>query len=150
MRSDLEQHIGAAGEHWIHERVRWSDVDKAGIIYFGAYIRFVEAAETELYRTLGFPWSDFFERLGIWLPRVHIDFDFHHPAMLDDVLAIRTRVRGVGRSSVRLAMDIRRAGDVCLLANCSVVTVCTDRVSHRARPLPPELDGALRSLVEPA
>ena len=34
----------------IDEYVRWSDVDQAGIIFYGAYVRFFEIAETELFR----------------------------------------------------------------------------------------------------
>ena len=35
----------------IEERVRWGDVDAARIIFYGAYIRFFEFAETELFRS---------------------------------------------------------------------------------------------------
>jgi len=37
----------------IEEYVRWSDVDRAGIIFYGAYVRFFEIAETELFRAAG-------------------------------------------------------------------------------------------------
>ena len=37
----------------IEERVRWGDVDAARIIFYGAYIRFFEIAETELFRAAG-------------------------------------------------------------------------------------------------
>jgi acyl-CoA thioesterase FadM len=37
----------------IEERVRWGDVDAARIIFYGAYIRFFEFAETELFRSVG-------------------------------------------------------------------------------------------------
>ena len=37
----------------IEERVRWGDVDAARIIFYGAYIRFFEIAETELFRSVG-------------------------------------------------------------------------------------------------
>ena len=36
----------------IEERVRWGDVDAARIIFYGAYIRFFEIAETENYFVL--------------------------------------------------------------------------------------------------
>ena len=60
----------------VDERVRWSDVDYAGIIFYGAYFRFFELAEMELFREAGVPYSDVFERFDIWLPRVHLDCDF--------------------------------------------------------------------------
>jgi len=54
----------------IEEYVRWSDVDAAGVICYGAYVRFIEIAETELFRTAGFPYGQIFERFDCWLPRV--------------------------------------------------------------------------------
>lgn len=39
----------------VDERVRWSVVDKAGIIFCGAYVRFFEIAEMELFRASGIP-----------------------------------------------------------------------------------------------
>jgi acyl-CoA thioesterase FadM len=36
----------------IEERVRWGDVDAARIIFYGAYIRFFEIAETEMFRAI--------------------------------------------------------------------------------------------------
>ena len=41
----------------IEERVRWGDVDAARIIFYGAYIRFFEIAETELFRAVGLPYG---------------------------------------------------------------------------------------------
>ena len=55
----------------IEERVRWGDVDAARIIFYGAYIRFFEFAETELFRAVGLPYGVMFDELDIWLPRAH-------------------------------------------------------------------------------
>ena len=74
-------------ESWkycIEERVRWGDVDAARIIFYGAYIRFFEFAETELFRAVGFPYSVIFDQLDVWLPRAHIECDFLKAAQLDE------------------------------------------------------------------
>src|SRR5262245_42950245 len=86
----------------IDERVRWSDVDAAGIICYGAYTRFLEIAETELFRAAGYPYGTAFRALDIWLPRVHMSMDFRHPAYLDDLLRVSAWVGRLGRSSVNL------------------------------------------------
>ena len=78
-------------ESWkynIEERVRWGDVDAARIIFYGAYIRFFEIAETELFRAVGLPYGVAFDELDIWLPRVHLECDFHRAARLDDLLVV--------------------------------------------------------------
>ncbi len=125
------------------DRVRWADVDQAGIIYFGAYSRFVDVAECEFYRSLGFTFERFRE-LGILLPRVHLEFDFFHPALLDDVMVLRTRVAGVGVHSVRLAIDAERDSDGAPLAEATMVTACMG-ADRKSAPLPDVFAAALRA-----
>jgi acyl-CoA thioester hydrolase len=88
--------------------VRWSDVDQSGIICWTAYPRFVEIAETEFFRAVGFPYATLWDRLDIWLPRVQAHFDYRNAARLDELLAIETWVGRVGRSSIRLEFMMRR------------------------------------------
>jgi len=66
--------------------VRWGDVDAARIIFYGAYIRFFEFAETELFRSVGLPYGVMFDELDAWLPRAHLECDFRQAAQLDDLL----------------------------------------------------------------
>jgi YbgC/YbaW family acyl-CoA thioester hydrolase len=95
----------------IEERVRWGDVDAARIIFYGSYIRFFEIAETELFRAVGMAYGKVFDDLDIWLPRVHLECDFHRAAQLDDLLEVSVYVGKVGRTSMRLDFEVRRKGD---------------------------------------
>ncbi|MFY9779530.1 MAG: thioesterase family protein [Candidatus Baltobacteraceae bacterium] len=126
------------------ERVRWADIDLAGIIYFGAYARFIEIAEIEFYRDLGFTY-DRFRKLGVFLPRVHLEFDFFEPALLDDELVLQTRVDGVGVHSVRLRIDVLRAADRKPLALAKLVAACVHLGHKKKVALPEELASALRT-----
>src|SRR5215470_4755795 len=92
----------------IEERVRWGDVDAAGIIFYGSYIRFFEIGETELFRAVGLPYGKVFDELNIWLPRVHLECDFHRAAQLDDLLEVSIYVGKIGRTSLRLNFEVRR------------------------------------------
>jgi acyl-CoA thioester hydrolase len=127
----------------VRERVRWADVDSAGIIWFGAYARFIEIAEAEFFRALGFSYQRFSE-LGVYMPRVHLEFNFYKPALLDDELILRTTLTGIGPHSVRLKISIARAGDEGLLADAAVVIVSVDR-SHKKIPVPESLAETLES-----
>jgi YbgC/YbaW family acyl-CoA thioester hydrolase len=129
----------------VDEYVRWSDVDKAGIIFYGAYFRFFEIAETELFRAAAVPYGQVFDRFNIWLPRVHLDCDFHYPARLDDRLRVATYFTRFGTSSIAIAFDVLHVGARQLAATGHVVLVCTDRESLRPRALP----GALRTQLTP-
>lgn len=127
----------------IEEYVRWSDVDHAGIIFYGSYVRFFEIAETEMFRTAGLPYSAFFEGQGVWLPRVHFDCDFHYPARLDDRLRVVSYVSALGRTSLTLSFDVWHLDAGRLCATAHEVLVCTDRTTLRPIPVPQALRRAL-------
>lgn len=129
----------------VEEYVRWSDVDRAGIIFYGAYVRFFEIAETEMFRAAGLPYSEFFEHMGIWLPRAHFNCDFRYPARLDDRLRVVPYVSRFGRTSLTLSFDVWHLGAGQLAAAAQEVLVCTDR--HSLAPIP--IPGALRTALEP-
>jgi YbgC/YbaW family acyl-CoA thioester hydrolase len=123
----------------VDERVRWSAVDKAGIIFYGAYVRFFELAEMELFRTAGVPYADVFDRWDMWLPRVHLESDFHYPSRLDDELRVAAYFTRFGRSSLRINFDVLHLGAGRLAVSGHEVLVCTTRDTLVSRPLPEEL-----------
>lgn len=138
----------SAGKRFsLREFVRWSDVDKAGIIFYGAYVRFFEIAETELFRSLGLPYSQMFDRLNIWLPRKQLQFEFHSPALLDDLLDIEVWVGHIGRTSFRLDFATYKpvaGGERRMTASGHVTMVATDREMLRPVPIPEPLVELLR------
>ena len=127
----------------VSEFVRWSDIDLAGIICYGAYVRFFEIAESELFRSLGLPFSTLFEKFDFWLPRAQLHFEFRKPAVLDDRLDLQMWVSKVGTSSLRLQFEARRGEDQELMAEAYAVLVAVARKDLRPIPLPPELVAAL-------
>ncbi len=132
----------------IEERVRWGDVDAAGIIFYGSYIRFFEIAETELFRAVGLPYGVVFDELNIWVPRVHLEFDFHRAAQLDDLLEVSVWVGKIGTTSLRLNFEVRRKDrddkiEEKLIATAHFVLVSTRRDNLQPIPVPEELRRAL-------
>ena len=127
----------------ISEHVRWSDIDLAGIICYGAYVRFFEIAETELFRAAGFPYAELFERFQFWLPRAQLHFDFRHPAHLDDRLDVEMWVAHLGNSSLRLAFEVRKSEGGELTADGHAVLVAVSQSDLKPMPLPHEVKLAL-------
>ena len=132
----------------IEERVRWGDVDAANIIFYGSYIRFFEIAETELFRSVGMPYGKIFDELDIWLPRVHLECDFHRAAQMDDLLEVSVYVGRIGTTSLRLNFEVRRKTEdgtieKDLMATAHFVLVSTDRKDLKPLPVPDELRRAL-------
>ena len=126
-------------KYTIEDRVRWGDVDAARIIFYGAYIRFFEIAETELFRAVGLPYSVMFDELDVWLPRVHLECDFHHAAQLDDLLEVSVYVGRFGNKSMRLDFEVRRKGDDLVIAHAHFVLASVRRDTFETVPIPAEL-----------
>ncbi len=137
-------------KYCIEERVRWGDVDAARIIFYGAYIRFFEFAETELFRAVGLSYGVMFDELDVWLPRAHIECDFRRAAQLDDLLEVSVYVGRVGAKSLRLNFEVRRKGEEELTASAHFVLVAVERDTFKTVPVPEELKRRLAPYTEPA
>jgi YbgC/YbaW family acyl-CoA thioester hydrolase len=130
-----------ASPYVIEEYVRWSDVDFAGIIFYGSYVRFFEIAETELFRHCGLAYKDVFDRYEIFLPRRAVHSEFYRPARLDDRLRVAAYVARVGTTSMTLNFDVLRGRE--LVAAGWMALVCAGRSDMRPRALPAKLIEAL-------
>jgi YbgC/YbaW family acyl-CoA thioester hydrolase len=132
------------GRFRVSEVVRWSDIDLAGIICYGSYVRFFEIGETEMFRSVGFPYSRLFEQFDFWLPRAALHFEFRRPALLDDRLDVEMWVAKVGTSSLRLQFEVRKdTPERELTAEGYAVLVAVRRSDLKPIPLPPEVVAAL-------
>jgi len=131
------------GPFLIEEYVRWSDVDFAGIIFYGSYVRFFEIAETELFRNCGLAYAEMFDRYDVFLPRKAVHSEFYRPARLDNRLRVAAYVGRVGTKSMTLNFDVLRDDSSTLVAAGWMVLVCVDRKSLKPRPLPGGLVAAL-------
>jgi len=127
----------------IEEYVRWSDVDFAGIIFYGSYVRLFEIAETEMFRHCGLAYARMFDEYDIFLPRKAVHSEFYWPARLDDRLRIAAYVGKVGTKSLTLHFDVLRTNAASLGAAGWMVLVCVDRKQLKPRPLPAGLIRAL-------
>ncbi len=84
-----------------------------------------------------------FEQLDVWLPRVHLDFDFRRPARMDDELVVRTRIGKIGTSSITLKIDVHDAATDEIDASCTLIVATVERKKMKSRPIPAELRAAL-------
>jgi YbgC/YbaW family acyl-CoA thioester hydrolase len=133
----------------IEERVRWGDVDAARIIFYGAYIRFFEFAETELFRAVGLPYSVMFDELDIWLPRAHLECDFRRAAKLDDLLVVSAYIGRIGAKSLRLNFEVRRKSEAEIIAEAHFVLVAVRRDTFETVNVPAELKQRLAPYTRP-
>src|SRR6476469_8741709 len=124
--------------------IRWEDIDLAGIARYSAYTRFLDIAETDLYRSLGKPLSVLHAEYKVWLPRKVMHIDYFAPARLDDEITLAAYFSKIGRTSVTLNIDLFRDDRRTLFGAAYLVLVCVNIALEKTK-LPPEF----RSLVDP-
>lgn len=76
----------------INIRVRYSETDRMGYVYYGNYATYFEVARVEALRELGITYKEM-EDNGILLPVYHYDVKFHKPSFYDDELTVKTTIR---------------------------------------------------------
>jgi acyl-CoA thioester hydrolase len=125
----------------VRERVRWRDVDIMGVVHYANYLRFMEAAESEFFRAIGFPYDVIANDHGVWIARVRLECDYRAPAKLDDEIVCRAELRKIGGSSMTFAFPVERA-DGTRLVDGTLVLAALDRTTLRATRIPAALRSA--------
>lgn len=89
-----------AYQHHITRRVEFADTDMAGIMHFTAFFRFMEAAEHDFYRTLGFSVHTHSGEGVRSFPRVKAACEFKQPLRFEDEVEIHLLVRAKKAKSI--------------------------------------------------
>ncbi|HSH09051.1 MAG TPA: thioesterase family protein [Oceanipulchritudo sp.] len=123
----------------IHQRVGFSQTDAAGLIHFTTYFTFMEAAEAELFRSLGLELLQTDKGRTCGYPRVDCQCRFRRPVGFDDLIQIELRIGSIQDN--RIHYDFLFLGpDGSRCATGSMVT------AHACR----EEEGSLSSVPLPA
>ena len=130
----------------IEQRVAWSDVDLAGIVYFPRYFSYFENAELEWIRRQGLSYEGFLDEIGVWMPRVSCHSNFRAPAKLAELLSIEMRLDRLGTTSFTLGFDAFRLPERTPIADGYIVVATVERESFRPTPVPERLVQLLSEL----
>lgn len=123
----------------VKDRVRWSDSDPMGIIYYGAYLRLMGVAESEMSRAIGIPVHVLrFER-DVWIPRKALHLEFHSAAELEEEVIIQAWYGRIGTTSLTTRYEFYRAVDRLHRASGSLTVVSVDRETMRPKPVPDDV-----------
>ena len=115
----------AAPIHVEHARVASVDTDAGGRIHFTAALRWAEAAETGLLRSLGLldEWANY--------PRRAVEAEYLVVLRFEDEFELELTPVHVGTSSVTYGWEIRRDDELCIRGRHTVV-----HVDANGRPVP--------------
>ena len=122
-------------------RVIYRDTDAGGVVYYGNYLAWTEAARTEFLRELGFSLRELKEKNGVLFAVRKATIDYLLPALYDDLLRIETVVKETTNATFVFHQEIFR-GET-LLNRAEIVVVCISAQSFRPRVIPEELRHAI-------
>jgi acyl-CoA thioester hydrolase len=126
-------------------RVRYSETDKMGIVYYANYLIWFEIGRTEFCRARGFSYRDMEENEDAFLVVAEAYCRYKAPAYYDDELLIRTHITEMRKRSLRFGYEIVRVSDGQIIAEGETGHVVTDATS-RVRSFP---EGYAQRLLAP-
>ncbi len=128
-------------------RVIYGDTDKAGVVYYGNYLRFFEIGRTEFFRDLANLSYKDLEEEGIMMPVVEAYIRYKSPAFYDDLLSIETAISGLDDYSVTFFYRITRHGEDKVIVQGSTKLTVVDKEKGSIRKMPSKLLNLLDPLV---
>ena len=130
------------------QKIRFDDVDGAGIVYYPQFFHLCHAAFEDFFDTaapLSYPALVRDRRLGF--PTVAIASEFKAPLSYGDAAVVELRVAKIGRSSVTFHYDIRRKRDGVHCFHAEITTVLVNLDTLAPVPLDAELKGILEKFL---
>lgn len=120
-------------------RVRWSECDAQGIAYMGSYMDYLEVAQAEYYRNLGFSLYHLADRGYFDTASVKATLEFKAPVRLDDMVEVYTRISRIGTTSIATDTEIYRQDSDLLLLQAQVINVGYDAKQEVSKRVPDDM-----------
>lgn len=130
----------------VYERpVQFSDVDAAGIVFFGRFLFYCHEAMERLFAGVKDGYADIINRRRIGFPAVNVTASFKTPLRFGDVARIEVTVPRVGTTSSTLRYAFFRASDGAAVATVEHVVVTVALDTMKKMPVPDDIRALLRA-----
>ena len=141
-------------EQRIRRRVEFSETDMAGIVHYSNFFRYMEAAEHEFFRSLGFSVVTRQVDPPVGWPRVRAECDYKQPLRFEDEIEIHLLVTEKKSKSLSYQFRIRKLNSnpqvevarglltvVCVTHQGGVLKAATipKEIADKIEPAPAEL-----------
>ncbi len=130
-------------------RVLYADTDMAGVVYHANYLRFFEAARTQLMADAGLAPVEVQDAHGIVFAVTSVTLQYHDPARYGDELRIEVEPIKVGPARFTLAYRVLRPGreDPSVTGTTTICALRFDALSRETGKVV-RLPAAMRAWLE--
>ena len=123
-------------------RVRWSECDLQGVVFYPNYLAYFDHAITELWREAIGPYADMRE-LGIDMVVAEVGIRYRESARFDEEIDLVARIRRLGNTSMSTELTVERVADGATLAEGELRHVFVDPENFQKHDMPAEVRNAL-------
>ena len=103
------------------KRVEYAHTDMAGIVHFSQFFRYMEEAEHEFFRSLGFSIHHPTPQGTISWPRVSCHFDFKKPLRFEEIFQINIQIIRLGNRSITYRATVTNQEQVMAVGTATIV-----------------------------
>lgn len=116
-------------------RVQYYETDRMGVVHHSNYIRYFEVGRTEFIRAAGISYARI-EAGGVLMPIISAECRYFLPAYYDEILTIRTKIRG--KVTARICFEYEIYNETAQLVCTGSTTLAFMDAATRHPVRPPE------------
>jgi acyl-CoA thioester hydrolase len=132
------------GEPFRHRlRVRWSECDLQGVVFYPQYLAYLDHTVTELWREAIGPYTEMIPAHGVDMVVAEAGMRYRDSARFDDELEISATITRRGTTSITTEFRIERAEDGALLTEGELRHVFVDPKEFGKQEMPERVRTAL-------
>jgi acyl-CoA thioester hydrolase len=124
-------------------RVRWSECDLQGVVFYPTYLTYFDHAITELWRESVGPYAEMVPQHGVDMVVGEARIRYLASARFDDEVDVAATVTRLGTTSMTTALSAERAADGALLVEGELRHVFVDPETMQKREIPRAVREAL-------
>ena len=130
-------------------KVRFGDIDHAGIVYYPRFLHYFHVALEEFFgQELGIDYPVLIDQHHIGLPTVHLETDFSRPLRYGDSIDVEVRVINFGKTSITFGYRVFKNGESEPRITGHNITVCLDMDTFQKIKIPDWLRQRLKKQIQ--
>lgn len=132
-------------KHQTAIRVRYSETDQMGVVYYGIYPQYFEVGRAEAMRSLGLSYAALEEK-GILMPVVKLSVKYIRSAKYDDLLNLETKVLHLPEKRITFVTRVYKEDDLLTIGEVTLAFV--DKENQQSIHCPREIMTLLSPFFE--
>ena len=116
-------------------KIYYTDTDSYGVVWHGAYIKWLEIGRVELSRLAGIDFA-VLDEMGILLPVVELNCRYKSSARIFDELSVITELKELRNTSITFSHTIKNIKTNKLILTAASTIVSTDKNGKLFRKIP--------------